>query len=189
MPGKLPVLLAERQKGENNMAQSKLAELVDKQEIGDTLSRYCRALDRMDKELAYSIWHDDGTAHYHEMYEGTGRGFVDWVWEAHSSMERHSHQIPNVLIAVDGDTAVSESYVTIALWTKPDAEGGQEEIICRGRYLDRWSRRAGKWAIDHRDHILDMHTVHELNRGYVSELSTRDTSDISFQLGVHWDTA
>ena len=64
--------------------------LIARQEIYDVLCRYCRGLDRMDKEMAYSVWHEDATALYHDMYEGTGHGFVDWVWKAHEPMERLS---------------------------------------------------------------------------------------------------
>ena len=164
------------------MSESKIEELIARQEIHTVLCNYCRGLDRMDKELAISVWHEDGTALYHDLYEGTGRGFVDWVWEAHAAMERHSHQIANSIIIVRGDSAKSETYVTVALWTKPDHEGRQQEIISRGRYLDQWSKRNGKWAIDHREHILDMQTLHDLNRSYVNKVSTRDNSDPSFRL-------
>jgi hypothetical protein len=154
-------------------------ELQAKQEIYEVLCRYCRALDRMDRDMAYAVWHEDGTALYHDMYEGSGRGFVDWVWEAHAAMQRHAHQIANHLILVDGEAASSETYVTVALWTQPDADGAQQEIVARGRYLDRWSRRAGQWAIDHREHVLDMQTINPLTRGDVSVAAARDSSDPS----------
>ncbi len=153
---------------------------LDKARIYEVLCGYCRGLDRMDKALAYATWHKEGTALYHDIYDGSGRGFVDWVWEAHAGMERHSHQIGNHLIVVDGDTASSETYVTVALWTLPDSEGIQQEIVGRGRYLDRWSKQQGNWAIDHREHILDMQTVHELSRGYINQVSARDSSDPSY---------
>jgi hypothetical protein len=164
------------------MSDSNIELLIAKQDIHDVLCRYCRGLDRMDKELAYSVWHADGTALYHDMYEGTGHGFVDWVWAAHAPMERHSHQITNSLINIDGDSAASETYVTVALWTKPDDEGRQQEIIGRGRYLDRWSKRNDRWAIDHREHILDMQTLNDLSPGYVNEISKRGPNDPSFKI-------
>jgi hypothetical protein len=154
----------------------------DRALIYDVLCKYCRGLDRMDKEMSYAVWHEDGTALYHDMYEGSGRGFVDWVWGAHAVMERHSHQLGNHLIMVDGERARSETYVTVTLWTLPDADQQQQEIVGRGRYLDQWSKQDGNWAIDHREHILDMQTVHDLNRGYVSAASSRDESDPSFGL-------
>ncbi len=164
------------------MNESQLHDLASKQAIRDTLSRYCRGLDRMEKAMACSVWHDDGTAHYIDMYEGSGHGFVDWVWQAHEGMERHSHQISNVLIDVEGNTAISEAYVTVVLWTKPDNSGQQQEIIGRSRYLDRWSLRDVRWAIDHRTHVLDMQTINPLTRGEVNKQSSRDMDDISYSL-------
>jgi len=158
-----------------------LRELLDKQAIRDVLSRYCRGLDRMDKEMARAVWHDGGTAFYDGMFEGTGHGFIDWVWQAHAAMERHSHQITNVLIELGGDKATSESYVTVVLWTLPDAEGRQRELLGRGRYLDRWERRDGRWAIEHRVHLLDLSSSVPLERAEVSEGASRDATDLSFE--------
>ncbi|MBW1883671.1 MAG: nuclear transport factor 2 family protein [Deltaproteobacteria bacterium] len=165
----------------DSISQTALQELLDKQAIRDVLSRYCRGLDRMDKQLARRVWWEGGTAFYDGIFEGTGHEFIDWVWEAHAPMERHSHQITNVLTDVAGDRATSESYVTVVLWTLPDAAGAQTEIIGRGRYLDRWEKRDGVWAIEHRIHLLDMQTVLPLTRGDISAGSTRDPKDLSFE--------
>lgn len=163
------------------MSDSALQQLVDQQAIRDVLSRYCRGLDRMDREMANSVWHPDGTAFYDGMFEGTGHGFIEWVWEAHAGMERHSHQITNVLIELAGEKATSEAYVTVVLWTLPDDEGNQQELVGRGRYLDRWERREGRWAIEHRIHLLDMSSTFPLVRAEVSEGSSRDRQDRSFE--------
>jgi len=162
--------------------QEKTSALSDEAAIRQVLARYCRALDRMDKAAAYAVWHDSGTAHYHDIYQGSGHGFVDWVWEAHAGMERHSHQLAQSVIELEGETACSETYVTVTLWTEIDEQGGQQEITGRGRYLDMWSRRGGRWAIDHREHILDMQTVQPLQRGYVNAVSQRDRGDPSFKV-------
>ncbi len=157
-----------------------LKTLLDDRAIRDVLARYCRGLDRMDKEMAYGVWHPDGTAFYDGIYDGTGRGFVDWVWQAHAAMERHSHQITNTLVEVNGDKATSEAYVTVVLWTLPDANGAQRELVGRGRYLDRWERRGGRWAIEHRIHLLDQSSSYVLDRAEISQGSTRDATDLSF---------
>lgn len=163
------------------MSDDALRELLDKQAIRDVLSRYCRGLDRMDKEMAYAVWHEDGTAFYDGIFEGTGHAFIDWVWEAHAAMEKHSHQITNVLVEPNGDEATSESYVTVVLWTLPDNEGCQSELVGRGRYLDRWERRQGRWAIQHRTHVLDMSSRYALDRAEISDGSSRDATDLSFE--------
>jgi len=136
-----------------------LDELLAKQAITEVIYRYCRALDRMDRALALTIWHPDGTADYGPtMYQGSGPGFVDWVWPAHESMLGHSHQIGNILVEVDGDRAGSEAYVTATLWAELEP-GALTTIVSRGRYVDTWSRRAGVWAIDHRRFAEDLTIV------------------------------
>ncbi len=161
--------------------ESAIQTLIDKAEIRDVLSRYCRGLDRMDKEMAYGVWHPGATAFYDGIYEGTGRGFIDWVWQAHAAMDRHSHQITNVLIEIHGDRAISEAYVTVVLWTQQGADGRQKELVGRGRYLDRFARKNGRWAIEHRTHLLDMSSEYDLDRMDVSEGATRDATDLSFE--------
>ena len=44
------------------MSDTSLETLVAKQAILDVLSRDCRGLDRMDKEMAYGVLHLDATA-------------------------------------------------------------------------------------------------------------------------------
>jgi hypothetical protein len=134
----------------DNNAGAAVDEIVAKQAITEVIYTYCRALDRMDWELAHTVWHPDGTADYGpNMFRGTGPGFIEWVWAQHAAMMGHSHQITNILVEVDGDHAASEAYVTAALRLPTD--GAQAtEIVSRGRYVDTWSRRDGRWAIEHR---------------------------------------
>jgi hypothetical protein len=140
-------------------------ELEAKQAITEVLYRYCRSMDRIDAELGYSVWHDDGAAHYSGLYEGSGRGFIDWVCQLHQPMVATSHQVTNILIEVDGDTAASEAYVTVRLRT-PDSSGMVTDMVGTGRYLDRWSYRDGRWAIDMRLYVSDISTTHPVPDHY-----------------------
>ena len=56
------------------------------------------------------------------------------------------------------------------------------EIVGKGRYVDMWSKREGKWAITHREHIYDMESINPLNRGSVGNASRRDSGDPSFRV-------
>jgi hypothetical protein len=156
-----------------------IAELADKAAIRDVLSRYCRGLDRMDKPMAYSVFAAEATANYYGIYTGTGHGFIDWVWGAHLTMTSHSHQITNVLIELTGDSAVSEAYVTVVL--QQQRETGAVEMQARGRYLDRWSKRDGRWVIVEREHVIDTQSEMPLAATGKSVESRRDERDISFK--------
>jgi hypothetical protein len=164
-----------------------LQELAAKQAITEVLHRYCRGLDRMDRAMAEAVWHPGGTADYGPMFQGTGTGFLDWVWSAHEGMARHSHMVSNALIELDldHDTAVSECYVSVWLRTAPH-DGVVLDLRGRGRYVDRWSRRDGRWAIDHRRYVDDLQHAHESRASSMTDGSTatgrRDHTDPSFEV-------
>lgn len=156
-----------------------LQSALDRQAITDQIYRYCRAMDRIDHELGYSVWHDDGTADYGEaVFVGTGRGFVDHVCEQHAQLLVHSHQVTNVVIELDGDHAASEAYVTARLRMERGGKLLQMEVL--SRYLDRWSKRNGRWAIDHRQTVMDMDEVREVVPMKSLEVR-RDRTDPSYE--------
>lgn len=132
-------------------------ETADKLAIAEQLANYARAMDRIDHALGYAVWHPGGTAKYGEMFEGTGREFIDWVCGTHRQMIAHVHRITNILIALDGDRAASEAYVQATLRFEQD--GVLRQGTAYGRYLDSWSRQDGRWAIDHRDYVQDIDEI------------------------------
>ena len=130
-------------------------EARSKMEITEAIYRYCRAVDRMDRELASTVFHEDATADYGPTYSGSAEGLIENLWRNHSKLLGHSHQVTNILIEVNGDRAGSESYAFGTLWdTTPD--GALVVLTAYGRYLDRWSRRRGAWAVDHRRFVYDL---------------------------------
>ena len=161
------------------MNANKLQRMADKMAIRTTLDRYCRGMDRADRKLAESAFVEDASIHYYVMYKGSTQTFVDWAWETHANLWRIRHQVDNLIIALDGDTASSEAYVTVVLWTQPP---NVVEVCSRGRYLDRWHKAEGHWRITHREHVLDMQSVNgKPNATAVNSESTRDSSDPSLR--------
>lgn len=152
--------------------------LADRQTITDLIYRYCRAVDRIDAELGYTIWHEDAEADYGDgIYRGSGRGFIDFVCAQHRRAACHSHQISNIIIDLDGDHAGSEAYVTATV--RFAAGVGVKQISVWGRYIDRWSRRDGRWGIDKRVYVLDFEEISEVAAGNPGR-GQRDRSDPSY---------
>jgi hypothetical protein len=156
-----------------------LHDLAAREAIRQQLHNYCRAMDRRDDPLGYAVWHEDGTADYGAgIFQGRGRDFVDQVSRNHLRRTVHSHQIATIGIEVNGDRAASEAYATVRLQTV--AGDGVTEEFYSGRYLDRWSHRDGRWAIDHRIWVLDFdHAVGPV-RTNLPIGSSRDTDDPSY---------
>jgi hypothetical protein len=169
------------------MTDATLTALLAKQEITETLYLYCRAMDRIDEALTLSIWHPDGTCNYSSK-EGVPdmlfRDYLTGSTKARRSFANHSHQITNILIRLNGaDRAASEAYFTASLQTEPK-DGLVTEHLWRGRYLDRWSKRAGKWAIDHRQVLFDSYTPYDFSAERLKDmplaLVRRDEDDPSY---------
>ena len=150
-------------------------------EITDALARYCRSMDRMDDELAVSLWHPDGTVDYGEgLFTGTAAAFVAWLRPVHDGYDTTTHRIANVIVRVTGDTAVSEGYGHVMLARRHD-----DLITVRhtyGRYLDRWSRRGDRWAIDHRSYVRDLGWVTADEAVAGTGGGARDLTDPSYGL-------
>jgi len=159
--------------------------LLAKQAITEQLYNYCRAFDRLDRELALSVWHPDGTVQYANKPTEPIAAYLGPSEEYRRTLNNCSHQITNLLIRVRGARAVSEAYVTASLQEQPD-NGRVVENLFRGRYVDRWSRRGTVWAIDHRQFIADSYTRIETPAFPMPAFFTghRDRRDPSY---VAWD--
>lgn len=156
-----------------------LSQLSDRRDIHDQITRYCRAMDRMDQALGYAVWHEDGTADYGAAnFVGLGREFIDHVNRQHAHLLAHSHQVTNVLIELDGERAGSEAYCTATLQMQRGDK--RMRMLVHSRYVDRWSKRGGRWAIDHRIALMDLAEVAEVTPMPLHLKGARDPSDPSY---------
>ncbi len=156
--------------------------LLAKDAIREQIYRYGRGLDRMDRQMSLDVWHKDGTADYllgpDNRFKGTGAEFVDWVFKAHANLTAHSHQMTSIIISVDGDKATSETYGLNSLYN--DKTGST--AFTRSRYQDRWSKRNGRWAIDHRQDIVDFRTTSVETGAKTVVMGRRDRTDASYAI-------
>jgi hypothetical protein len=128
--------------------------LLDQQTIVEVLYRRARAGDRADAELAHSCYHTDATERHGE-FEGHAHEFIDVVSLTRPTPgapnQGMQHVVTNVLVDfADEAHAFVESYY--AAWRQ--MSDGIDATI-GGRYLDKFEKRDGRWAIAHRDVIFD----------------------------------
>jgi hypothetical protein len=125
--------------------------LIDRQEILDCVNRYCVGVDRFDRDLLLSVYHRDAIDD-HGSFVGPPGAFVDWAFAYHSKYQTgHKHYILNHLCELDGDSAHTETYWLFAGINRE----GPATSVHGGRYLDRFEKRSGKWAIAARKCIIE----------------------------------
>jgi hypothetical protein len=156
-----------------------LDEVQAREEIREVVTRYFRAMDRVDDELGYSIFHEDGTGDYGPgIFSGPARELIDWLNAYNRTLVTSHHQMSNSTIEVAGDRAASETYVTATLLTAH----GDGHIVRRvhGRYIDRLSKRGGRWAIDHRFYRRDFFWEEHVDEISIGESAARTLEDPSY---------
>ena len=145
--------------------EEKLIIAAEKIEISDVIYKYCRAIDRMDRELLESVFHEDST-HHHGEYEGSSSKFCDFAFDILSEMEFTQHHVGNILIDLDGDKAWSESYWTAYHRMAKGKESDMgflaehdvsidEDVFVGGRYIDYFEKRKNVWKIAKRQGVHD----------------------------------
>jgi hypothetical protein len=128
--------------GDDALAE-KMQALLDRTEILEVLHNYARGMDRQDRELARSVYHDDAID-VHGSFAFGVEDFLDWAFEYHSHQLHHQHYVTNDTIEIDGDTAHAETYY---LFVGRYADRETPLTLAGGRYVDRLERRGGRWAI------------------------------------------
>jgi len=118
----------------------------------DVLLRYYRGCDRKDSALMRASFFEDATVDYGAFYAGGLDGFIEAAESpaALAGYARTMHFVGNMLIDVDGDLANTETYVIGHHTTKPEHEWAGAMVLVYMRYLDRFERRDGRWAIAER---------------------------------------
>ena len=152
------------------------ARIADRFMIQDLIYRWCRAVDRLDRQGMLDVFWP-GAIDSHGPYIGPAEGLVDWILERHKPIQVSSHFIGNLLSEVaTEEVALVESYVRTIQQYQPAAKhqlaqltGGAVgrpdaavDMFTSSRYIDRVERRCGEWRIARRDLAQDWKQIAEV---------------------------
>jgi len=125
--------------------------LLDEREIRTVLLRYCRGIDRMDRDLVRSCYHPDATDS-HGSFSGTVDEFLEWAWRLLGRYTTTMHYLGNLLVEFDPDRpgwARSEAY-GVAVHRTDDGEP-RGNLTVGFRFIDDFARRGARgWRISRR---------------------------------------
>ncbi|HEX7096302.1 MAG TPA: nuclear transport factor 2 family protein [Acidimicrobiales bacterium] len=136
-----------------------LRELLDKQAIHEVVLRYCRGIDRCDREMVRDCYWPEAIDE-HGSFTGTRDEYVAWVFDR--MLPRYAfttHHVMNNLVEVDGDRARSETYGISTHRAAPGHDNPDLETAFR--YVDDFERRDGEWRIARRTCTLEWTRVIE----------------------------
>jgi hypothetical protein len=134
-----------------------LATLLARAEITDVLTEYVHGADRNNWDLVRGCYHHDATDD-HGLYSGDVDGLIAFLASVAATLSSTSHHLSPPHIELDGDTARTETYC-LGWYERPGNDGVVWSIAQGLRYLDRFERRVGRWAIAERIVVLDWERV------------------------------
>ena len=161
--------------------QTHVTYLEDRRQILDCVTRYCRGLDRHDRELLESAFHDDAIDN-HGARVDRKPAFYDLRTGGHKDASlSHLHSITNHSCEIDGNTAHTESYVLFI----SRHQDGENIWVGGGRYVDRLEKRDGVWGIVVRRLVIEFRFPADgktFTNGRQPSLKGQwDRSDVSFE--------
>jgi hypothetical protein len=143
--------------------------------------RYCRGIDRLDRDMLLSAYHPDAIDD-HGTFVGPVEKFWDYVFELHSTYQhRTQHHITNHRCQIEGDVAHTESYYIFRSLNK------QPPLYTNasGRYLDRLEKRQSRWGIAQRICLVEIRNEFWAPTGFEGDtdyvVPSRDRKDPSYE--------
>jgi hypothetical protein len=153
-------------------------------EIIDCINRIARGVDRLDEDIFRSGYHEDAILDFGTMI-GNPQRFIDFFFDLHRTMHHATaHTICNHVCEIDGDVAHTETYWIIGTRNA----SGTPVTVAGGRYIDRFERRDGRWAIALRKCVTtwnlnpDSDVSQQIAAAFaLVGANSRDRDDLSYQ--------
>lgn len=160
-------------------------QLKARADIEAALHRACRGIDRCDRAMALSAYHDDAWDD-HGSFAGPAAEFVDWaITLGQTYYLCTTHSISNIHMEIRDDIAMVESYILATM--RYEEKGALYDLVGAGRYLDRFEHRDRNWKIANRLVVADWDRIDEVKRQMDGDLvakltrGTRDSTDPSYR--------
>ncbi len=134
----------------DDLLETRLRDLIDRQDIWSIVLKYARGINRLDREKVRSCYWDDAIDDHHG-YVGGPDYFIDVTFAGalQTSIIQH-HGVSNFTCEIDGDDAHCETYYTFI-----GANIEPPHLLSMGRYIDHLQRRDGVWKYANRVTVIE----------------------------------
>lgn len=132
---------------------AEVRDLAARRDIITAIQNYMRGQDRLLPDLHRSAFHLDGHVDC-GIFKGPPAAFVDFAQDFLAGMKASQHLLGQIQIDFDGTDAADGEVYFIA-WHRIVEDGAEKDLLMAGRYIDRYERRDGRWAIARRHELID----------------------------------
>lgn len=148
--------------------EAEVRDLAARRDINRSVQNYMRGLDRLDRELLRSAFHDDAFVDA-GISAGPPDPYCDFCIEILSGFGASHHFLGQVRIEFTGtDSASGECY--FQAWHEAKGEDGSpRDLFISGRYIDEYTCRSGQWRIAKRRLITDWVSDHPADHSFFAQ--------------------
>lgn len=164
---------------------SAVSAILDEDAIRRVIVAHSRGLDRCDEELVSASYFDDAEIHYGP-FAGSGGpdAAAALVADLRANTLASTHAVPNTLIEIIEDEAMTETYCLS--YQLREVDGVRWLYLFSLRYIDRFERRSGQWRIAERTAVHDWSHRERIGRDFGSVVAEytqgrRDRRDLSYE--------
>jgi hypothetical protein len=133
--------------------------LIDRQAVVDVLHTYCHLVDTQQIDrMVEEVFAPDGSDDHGQGPVSGRENIAAWFHEAVTNIAANAHNVSNVTVEIDGDSARMRSRVTSWTWTMATLDDGPlrpADYVVSVSYVDELSRHPEGWRIDRR--VLEPH--------------------------------
>lgn len=130
-------------------------QLLDRQAVEDVLILYSHCIDtRQVDRLVDEVYAPEGVDDHGEGDVVGREALREWFEEVLGHLAASAHNITNLSIEIDGDTATARSNLTAWVWTRAKHDGKPlrpADYVIVLAYVDTLRRRPAGWRIERRE--------------------------------------
>lgn len=134
--------------------EREIRDLAARRDIHRAIMRYMRGQDRLDPALQRSAFHDDADVDC-GLYRGGPDGYTEFAQGTLAGFGASQHLIGQVDLEVDAEAGQATGEVYFLAWHRQIDGDAPRDLLMAGRYIDEYSCKDGRWAIQRRRELID----------------------------------
>lgn len=166
--------------------EAEVRDLAARRDITEAIHNYMRGQDRLLPDLHRSAFHEEGHVDC-GIFKGTPYGFVDFAQKFLADLKASQHMLGQIQIHFDG-ADVADGEVYFIAWHLIEEDGQDKDLLVAGRYIDRYEKRDGRWAIARRHELIDWARTDPVSGDFmkIPELLRGRRGDADFSVTRNW---
>lgn len=134
--------------------EREIRDLTARRDITQAIQDYMRGQDRLDRDLQLRSFHPDADVDC-GLLRGGPEAYTDFAQGFLADLVSSQHLLGQIDLSIDLDAGTGTGEVYFFAWHRTNENDEPKDLFMAGRYIDEYSCKDGKWAIQRRRELID----------------------------------